>query len=54
MFKYSLRGAARIWFEHLPQESIISFNELRDAFLKSFLNMKRHRDWGKRVCCRRG
>ncbi|PWA67115.1 retrotransposon gag domain-containing protein [Artemisia annua] len=37
MFKHTLRGAARIWFEHLPQESISSFHELRDAFLESFL-----------------
>ncbi|PWA40431.1 retrotransposon gag domain-containing protein [Artemisia annua] len=51
MFKHTLRGAARIWFEHLPQESISSFHELRDAFLESFLGMKRHRDRDKKIRC---
>ncbi|PWA94685.1 retrotransposon gag domain-containing protein [Artemisia annua] len=51
MFKHTLRGAARVWFEHLPQESISSFHELRDAFLESFLSMKRHKDRDKKVRC---
>ncbi|PWA43035.1 reverse transcriptase domain-containing protein [Artemisia annua] len=51
MFKHTLRGAARIWFEHLPRESISSFQELRDAFLESFLGIKRHNDRDKKIHC---
>ncbi|PWA46314.1 reverse transcriptase domain-containing protein [Artemisia annua] len=55
MFKHTLRGATRIWFEHLPQESISGFHELRDAFLEFFLSIKRHKDRDKKIrCAKRG
>ncbi|PWA61815.1 reverse transcriptase domain-containing protein [Artemisia annua] len=55
MFKRTLRGLARVWFEHLPKEFLNGFHELRDAFLESFLSMKRYRDRDKKIrCAKRG
>ncbi|PWA59954.1 retrotransposon gag domain-containing protein [Artemisia annua] len=55
MFKHTHRGAAKVWFEHLPKESINGFPKLRDAFLESFLGMKRHKGRDKKIrCTKRG
>ena len=51
MLERTLRSAARAWFENIPRESINSFYELREAFLKTFLNMKKHKERDERVYC---
>ncbi|PWA77176.1 reverse transcriptase domain-containing protein [Artemisia annua] len=53
MFKRTLTGAAKVWFESVPQGSLDDFGELRDAFLETFLSMKKHKDRDKRICCAR-
>ncbi|PWA93611.1 retrotransposon gag domain-containing protein [Artemisia annua] len=52
-FWFTLTGAARIWFENIPQESISSYRELKDAFLEAFLKMERHKGKDKKICCAR-
>ncbi|GJZ46406.1 reverse transcriptase domain-containing protein [Tanacetum coccineum] len=37
MFNSTLTGNARVWFDDLPPESIDSYNDLREAFLKNYL-----------------
>ncbi|GKB55009.1 reverse transcriptase domain-containing protein [Tanacetum coccineum] len=41
MFNSTLTGNARVWFEDLPLESIDSYNDLREAFLKNYLQQKK-------------
>ncbi|GJZ55663.1 reverse transcriptase domain-containing protein [Tanacetum coccineum] len=41
MFNSTLIGNARVWFDNLPLESIDSYNDLREAFLKNYLQQKR-------------
>ncbi|GJT40353.1 UDP-glucose 4-epimerase GEPI48-like protein [Tanacetum coccineum] len=36
MFNSTLTGNARVWFDDLPPESIDSYNDLREAFLKNY------------------
>ncbi|GJW01868.1 reverse transcriptase domain-containing protein [Tanacetum coccineum] len=40
MFNSTLTGNARVWFDDLPPESIDSYNDLREAFLKKYLPTK--------------
>ncbi|GJZ15342.1 hypothetical protein Tco_0551019 [Tanacetum coccineum] len=37
MFNSTLTGNARVWFDDLPPESIDSYNDLGEAFLKNYL-----------------
>ncbi|GKA15949.1 hypothetical protein Tco_0695696 [Tanacetum coccineum] len=37
MFNSTLTRNARVWFDDLPPESIDSYNDLREAFLKNYL-----------------
>ncbi|GJV59943.1 reverse transcriptase domain-containing protein [Tanacetum coccineum] len=37
----TLTGNARVWFDDLPPESIDSYNDLREAFLKNYLQQKK-------------
>ncbi|GJY14946.1 reverse transcriptase domain-containing protein [Tanacetum coccineum] len=41
MFNSTLTGNARVWFDNLPQESIDSYDDLRKAFLKNYLQQKK-------------
>ncbi|GJS57707.1 reverse transcriptase domain-containing protein [Tanacetum coccineum] len=41
MFNSTLTGNARVWFDDLPPESIDSYNDLRDAFLKNYIQQKK-------------
>ncbi|GJX52586.1 reverse transcriptase domain-containing protein [Tanacetum coccineum] len=41
MFNSTLVGNARVWFDDLPLESIDSYNYLREAFLKNYLQQKK-------------
>ncbi|GKA94202.1 reverse transcriptase domain-containing protein [Tanacetum coccineum] len=41
MFNSTLTGNARVWFNDLPPESIDSYNDLREAFLKNYLQQKK-------------
>ncbi|GKA62832.1 reverse transcriptase domain-containing protein [Tanacetum coccineum] len=41
MFNSTLTGNARVWFDDLPPESIDSYNDLREAFLKNNLQQKK-------------
>ncbi|GJR36420.1 reverse transcriptase domain-containing protein [Tanacetum coccineum] len=41
MFNSMLTGNARVWFDDLPPESIDSYNDLREAFLKNYLQQKK-------------
>ncbi|GJS94253.1 reverse transcriptase domain-containing protein [Tanacetum coccineum] len=41
MFNSTLTGNARVWFDDLPPESIDSYNDLREAFLKNYLEQKK-------------
>ncbi|GKC12292.1 reverse transcriptase domain-containing protein [Tanacetum coccineum] len=41
MFNSTLIGNARVWFDDLPPESIDSYNDLREAFLKNYLQQKK-------------
>lgn len=36
LFPYTLQGKARDWFESLPSDSITTWEELREKFLKRF------------------
>ncbi|GJX38580.1 reverse transcriptase domain-containing protein [Tanacetum coccineum] len=41
MFNSTLIGNARVWFDDLLPESIDSYNDLREAFLKNYLQQKK-------------
>ncbi|GKA87940.1 reverse transcriptase domain-containing protein [Tanacetum coccineum] len=41
MFNSTLTGNARVWFDDLPPESIDSYNDLREVFLKNYLQQKK-------------
>ncbi|GKE56707.1 reverse transcriptase domain-containing protein, partial [Tanacetum coccineum] len=41
MFNSTLTGNARVWFDDLPSESIDSYNDLREVFLKNYLQQKK-------------
>ncbi|GKC16686.1 reverse transcriptase domain-containing protein [Tanacetum coccineum] len=41
MFNSTLTGNARVWFDDLPPESIDSYDDLREAFLKNYLQQKK-------------
>ncbi|GJX28118.1 reverse transcriptase domain-containing protein [Tanacetum coccineum] len=41
MFNSILTGKARVWFDDLPPESIDSYDDLREAFLKNYLQQKK-------------
>ncbi|GKG05736.1 reverse transcriptase domain-containing protein, partial [Tanacetum coccineum] len=41
MFNSTLIGNARVWFDDLPPESIDSYNDLKEAFLKNYLQQKK-------------
>ncbi|GJU90680.1 reverse transcriptase domain-containing protein [Tanacetum coccineum] len=41
MFNSTLTRNARVWFDDLPPESIDSYNDLREAFLKNYLQQKK-------------
>ncbi|GKF02962.1 reverse transcriptase domain-containing protein, partial [Tanacetum coccineum] len=41
MFNSILTGNARVWFDDLPPESINSYDDLREAFLKNYLQQKK-------------
>nr|GFC65881.1 reverse transcriptase domain-containing protein [Tanacetum cinerariifolium] len=41
MFNSTLIGNARLWFDDLPKESIDSYDDLRKAFLKNYLQYKK-------------
>ncbi|GJZ71381.1 reverse transcriptase domain-containing protein [Tanacetum coccineum] len=41
MFNSTLTGNARVWFDDLPPESIDSYNDLREAFLKNYIQQKK-------------
>ncbi|PWA66020.1 retrotransposon gag domain-containing protein [Artemisia annua] len=53
MFRFTLVGAARAWFDNIPQESISSYHELNDVFLETFLKMERHNGKAKKIHCAR-
>ncbi|GJS91351.1 reverse transcriptase domain-containing protein [Tanacetum coccineum] len=42
MFNSTLIGAARVWFDELPPESIDSYKDLKAAFLAYFMQQKKH------------
>ncbi|GKA08711.1 reverse transcriptase domain-containing protein [Tanacetum coccineum] len=41
MFNSTLTGNARVWFDDLPAESIDSYDDLKKAFLKNYLQQKK-------------
>nr|GEV96346.1 reverse transcriptase domain-containing protein [Tanacetum cinerariifolium] len=42
MFNLTLIGAARVWFDELPPESIDGYKDLRAAFLAYFMQQKKY------------
>nr|GEV99746.1 hypothetical protein [Tanacetum cinerariifolium] len=42
MFNSTLIGAARVWFDELPPESVDSYNDLKAAFLAYFMQQKKY------------
>nr|GEX12701.1 reverse transcriptase domain-containing protein [Tanacetum cinerariifolium] len=42
MFNSALIGAARVWFDELPPESIDSYKDLKAAFLAYFMQQKKY------------
>nr|GEV15142.1 reverse transcriptase domain-containing protein [Tanacetum cinerariifolium] len=42
MFNSTLIGAARVWFDELPPESIYSYKELKAAFLAYFMQQSKY------------
>nr|GEV36963.1 reverse transcriptase domain-containing protein [Tanacetum cinerariifolium] len=42
MFNSTLIGAARVWFDKLPSESINSYKDLKAAFLAYFMQQKKY------------
>nr|GEU55631.1 reverse transcriptase domain-containing protein [Tanacetum cinerariifolium] len=41
MFKSTLAGSARVWFDDLPSESIDSYDDLKKAFLENYLQQNK-------------
>ncbi|GJU65887.1 reverse transcriptase domain-containing protein [Tanacetum coccineum] len=41
MFKSTLTGSARVWFDDLPPESVDSYDDLKEAFLANFRQLKK-------------
>ena len=41
MFNATLTGSTRVWFDDLPPETINSYDELKEAFLVNFLQLKK-------------
>ncbi|GKC52479.1 reverse transcriptase domain-containing protein, partial [Tanacetum coccineum] len=41
MFNSTLTGNARVWFDDLPTDSMDSYNDLREAFLKNYFQQKK-------------
>ncbi|GJS28593.1 reverse transcriptase domain-containing protein [Tanacetum coccineum] len=41
MFNSTLTGNDRVWFDDLPPESINNYDDLREAFLKNYLQQKK-------------
>ncbi|GKC77431.1 reverse transcriptase domain-containing protein, partial [Tanacetum coccineum] len=41
MFNSTLTGSARVWFDDLPPESVVSYVDLKKAFLANFLQQKK-------------
>ncbi|GJX70108.1 reverse transcriptase domain-containing protein [Tanacetum coccineum] len=41
MFNSTLTGSARVWFDDLPPESVVSYVDLKKAFLANFLQLKK-------------
>ncbi|GKF18277.1 reverse transcriptase domain-containing protein, partial [Tanacetum coccineum] len=41
MFNSTLTGSARVWFDDLPQESVDSYDDLKEAFLANFRQQKK-------------
>ncbi|GJX75649.1 reverse transcriptase domain-containing protein [Tanacetum coccineum] len=42
MFNSTLIGAARVWFDELPPESIDEYKDLKAAFLAYFMQQKKY------------
>nr|GEZ18185.1 reverse transcriptase domain-containing protein [Tanacetum cinerariifolium] len=42
MFNSTLIGAARVWFDELPPESIDGYNDMKAAFLSYFMQQKKY------------
>nr|GEZ50714.1 reverse transcriptase domain-containing protein [Tanacetum cinerariifolium] len=42
MFNSTLIGAARVWFDELPPESIDGYKDLKEAFLAYFMQQKKY------------
>ncbi|GJU01951.1 reverse transcriptase domain-containing protein [Tanacetum coccineum] len=42
MFNSTLIGAARVWFDELPSESIDGYKDLKAAFLAYFMQQKKY------------
>ncbi|GJY29939.1 reverse transcriptase domain-containing protein [Tanacetum coccineum] len=42
MFNSTLIGAARVWFDELPPESIHGYKDLKAAFLTYFMQQKKY------------
>ncbi|GJY50301.1 reverse transcriptase domain-containing protein [Tanacetum coccineum] len=42
MFNSTLIGAARVWFDELPSESIDGYKDLKEAFLAYFMQQKKY------------
>ncbi|GJV61509.1 reverse transcriptase domain-containing protein [Tanacetum coccineum] len=42
MFNSTLKGAARVWFDELPPESIDGYKDLKAAFLAFFMQQKKY------------
>nr|GEV11052.1 reverse transcriptase domain-containing protein [Tanacetum cinerariifolium] len=42
MFNSTLIGAARVWFDELPPESVYSYKDLKAAFLAYFMQQKKY------------
>ncbi|GKD20818.1 reverse transcriptase domain-containing protein [Tanacetum coccineum] len=42
MFNFTLIGAARVWFDELPPESIDGYKGLKAAFLANFMQQKKY------------
>nr|GEU92837.1 hypothetical protein [Tanacetum cinerariifolium] len=40
MFNFPLAGNARVWFDDLPKESIDRYDDLKEAFLENYLQLK--------------
>nr|GFA04171.1 reverse transcriptase domain-containing protein [Tanacetum cinerariifolium] len=53
MFNLTLIGAARVWFDELPPESIDGYKDMKAAFLSYFMQQKKYvKDPGAPECMR--